>query len=130
MDAINFKFSCRKGILYKTYFGSISLGDIITSWLEVINSDILTEKLHGFVLDYRKAHFDFHHSRHVEIADFYRQHPTVFEGKRIAYVTSSPDDIVFPILIQIQDDGYESMPFSTIEAAVEWVCDTMPVLKF
>ncbi|MGQ8336789.1 hypothetical protein ACUNWD_09580 [Sunxiuqinia sp. A32] len=40
---------------------------------------------------------------------------------KIAIVTESPKDIVIPTLVQNEDDGYLSRPFSSIEAAIKWV---------
>ena len=121
MDVTNSEFCYDGRILYKRYFGLISLEDIMNSWLRAMNENLIPQDAVGFVLDYRKAHFNFDPRRHTELTDFYKKHSKVFSSRRIAFVTVNPDDIVYPILIQTQDNGYESRPFSTMEAAVDWV---------
>lgn len=129
MDVINSEFYYKGKILFKRYYGYISLEDIKDSWLRAMNERLIPKEALGFVLDYREAHFNFDPRRHTELTDFYREYSNVFSKKRIAFVTESPDDIVYPILIQTQDNGYESRPFSTIEAAVDWVSSGIKISK-
>lgn len=129
MDVINSEFTYEERILYKRYYGLISLEDIKMSWLKAMNENLIPEDTLGFVLDYRKAHFNFDPRRHTELTDFYKEHKKVFFQKRIAFVTENPDDIVFPLLIQTLDCGYESRPFSTMDAAVKWVSNGVTVIK-
>ncbi|WP_319478895.1 hypothetical protein [uncultured Draconibacterium sp.] len=121
MDEENFKYEYKDCIVLKSYFGLIAVNDVKKSWLYAIEKNLFPTDTIGFVLDYRDAHFDIEPGRHVEIPEFYRQHPEVFENKRIAIITENPDDIVYPMLIRLQDKGYESRPFSTMDAAVQWV---------
>lgn len=127
MDVINSEFYFEGRILYKRYYGLISLENIMQSWLKAMNENLIPQDALGFVLDYRKAHFNFDPRRHTELTDFYREHSKVFSNRRIAFVTVSPDDIVYPILIQTQDNGFESRPFSTMEAATDWVSSGVKV---
>ena len=58
---------------------------------------------------------------HAEIANFYKKHIDIFGNFKIAIVTEEPKDIVIPILVESLDEGYTSCPFSTLEAAINWV---------
>ena len=117
----SFEFNPRIRILFKYYYGLISVEDIKNSWIDAIAKKQVPDNVRGFVLDYRKAHFDLDPRRHIEISAFYKENLRVFGGKRIAIVCESPNDIVIPILFQTKDFGYESMPFSTMKAAENWV---------
>nr|WP_321357795.1 hypothetical protein [uncultured Draconibacterium sp.] len=121
MEVEKFKYEYKDCIVFKSYFGLITVDDVKKSWLDGIAKNSFPVETTGFVLDYREAHFDIEPGRHIEISTFYRQHPDIFENKRIATVTENPDDIVFPMLIRLQDRGYESRPFSTMDAAIHWV---------
>jgi len=64
----------------------------------------------------------------MEIASFYKKHPEVFGGYKIAIVTVTPRDIVIPVLVEMHDDGYRSRPFSTLDAAIFWILED-PIAK-
>lgn len=121
MDEEKFKYEYKDSIVFKSYFGLITVNDVKKSWLDAFEKKLFPEKNIGFVLDYRAAHFDIEPGRHIEIPKFYREHPDVFENKRIAVVTEKPEDVVYPMLIRLQDRDYESRPFSTMNAAINWV---------
>lgn len=121
MAKYTLEFDDKLCILFKYYWGEISLRDISASWNEIISNRLIPENTRGFILDYRNAHFNVNLEEYEAIPDFYRQHAVVFGGYRIAILTESPQDIVIPVLVHEKDYGYESQPFSTIEAAIHWV---------
>ncbi len=115
------KYEFKDGIVFKNYLGMVTIEDVINTWIDAIEQNSFPIDTIGFVLDYRNAQFDIKPGRHIEIPEFYQQYPDVFYGRRIAIITVRPEDVVYPMLIRTQDKGYESMPFSTMEAAVDWV---------
>ncbi|AOW19856.1 hypothetical protein [Urechidicola croceus] len=117
----DFKFDKSTGILFKYYYGKISIETLITSWEENFNSDILKNDIKGFILDYTNASLEMDISEHLKIVQFYKSNLTIFGNYKIAVITNNPKDIVIPILVQSKDEGYASKPFSTIEGAIEWV---------
>lgn len=123
MDAEKFKYEYKDCIVFKSYFGLITVNDVKESWLYAIEKDIFPAETIGFVLDYRAAQFDIEPGQHVEIPEFYQQNPNVFGNKRIAIVTVNPEDVVYPMLIRLLDQGYESRPYSTMDAAIQWVLE-------
>lgn len=122
-DKLKFKyeFDAEFEILFKNYHGNISIEDIIDSWDYALAYNIIPKNNKGFILDYRDASFSFDTSDYEKIPQYYRQHPDIFRNHKIAIVTENPKDIVIPILVRRQDDGYESKPFSTLGAAIEWI---------
>jgi hypothetical protein len=121
----NYKYQFDKdsGILYKFYYGVITLEDIYTSWDYAIANDQIPSETKGFILDYRKASLDIEIFEYSKIADYYRMHIEIFKDKKIAIVTESVQDIVIPILVETKDQGYKSRPFSKLEPAIKWVLD-------
>lgn len=113
-------------ILFKTYYGLVTIEDINASWEYAFENDLIPKEKIGFVLDYRNAHFNIDAKRHSEIADFYKKHIDIFGGYNIAIVTQEPKDIVIPVLVEMHDNGYTSRPFSTLEAAIAWVLVESP----
>jgi hypothetical protein len=116
-----YTFDDESGILYKNYFGDITIEDIIASWEDAFEHHRIPKNTHRFILDYRQASIRIKSTKHTEISDFYKQHPEFFKNARIAVVTHDPKDTVVTILVHEKDDGYYSLPFSTVEAAREWV---------
>ena len=120
-DKVKYRFDDTTGIFYKYYFGTITLDDIFTSWTDAISNNIIPKNTKGFILDYTKANFDLEFDELDKIAEYYRQHLDIFGNKKIAVLTQSVRDIVYPILVEKKDSGYSSRPFYTLEAAIEWV---------
>jgi hypothetical protein len=120
-EKVKYKFDDSNGILYKYYFGTITLDDIFASWNDAISNNIISKDTKGFILDYTKANFDIEFNELNKIPEYYKQHLDIFGNKKIAIITQSAKDIVFPILVEKKDSGYSSRPFYTLEAAIEWV---------
>lgn len=123
MDFKKFKyqFDSSSGILYKFYFGEITMADIESSWEYAFENNLIPKETKGFILDYRSATFKIEIDDHVLIADFYKNHIDVFGNQKIGVITEDPRDVIIPILVESKDDGYHSRPFSTLEAAINWV---------
>lgn len=120
-EKYKYRFDGSLGVLFKYYYGNIDLADIITSWEYAFENNLIPKETKGFILDYRKATFKMEIEKHTSIADFYKNHIDVFGNFKIAILTEEPRDVVIPILVESQDEGYFSRPFSTLEAAIGWV---------
>ena len=120
-DKFKYVYDPSTRILYKYYYGAITLKDICSSWDYAISNKIIPEGTRSFILDYRDAYFDMKLKEHRGIADYYKKHLDVFGNCKIAIITQTPEDVVIPTLVELIDDGYYSQPFYTLEAAVNWV---------
>ena len=116
-----YNFDESNGVMYKRYFGPITLEDISSSWLFAFENNLIPKNVTGFILDYSNAIFNIDIGTHNKIAEFYKDHLKVFGGKKIAIVATIPKNVVVPILVKTKDEGYSSEPFSTFEAALSWV---------
>lgn len=108
-------------ILFKYYYGPITLEDIYSSWDYAIENDLIPKETKGFILDYREANFTLKPNEFPEIANYYKNHLAVFKGLKIAILSQNPRDVVIPTLVQTKDEGYESRPFYTLDAALDWI---------
>ncbi|MBN2349523.1 MAG: hypothetical protein JXJ22_11820 [Bacteroidales bacterium] len=117
----HYEFDPATGILFKYYYGVISIEDLSSSWEYAFEKKLIPKEVKGFILDYRKATFNIKANEYKEIPKFYKKHIDIFRNFKIAIITQDPKDVVIPMLVKTEDDGYFSRPFSTIEAAVEWV---------
>lgn len=108
-------------ILFKYYHGLIDFEDITTSWEYAFENDLIPKDVKGFVLDYRDSHFNIKAKEFLAISNFYKKHLDIFGNLKIAIITEDPNDIVIPMLLKTEDEGYSSRPFSTMESAIYWV---------
>ncbi len=122
-DKFKYHYDSTLGILFKTYYGLISIEDIESSWEYAFKKGLIHKEIKGFILDYRESGFNITPNQSSAIADFYKKHIDIFGGYRIAVLTENPKDIVIPTLVEMQDEGYSSKPFSTLKAAIDWVLD-------
>lgn len=120
-EKYKYQFDSSLGILYKYYYGLITIEDIEASWNYAFENNLIPKQVKGFILDYRNSNFNIDIKEHVAIVDFYKKHLDIFGGFKIAIITSESKDIVIPILVRAKDKGYVSKPFSTLNAAINWV---------
>ena len=120
-DKFRYEFDPATGIMFKIYLGPVTLADINESWIYAFENGLIPKETIGFVLDYRQAYFKLIDEVHAGIPVFYRKHLDIFGGKKIAIITESAKDIIVPILVEQEDFGYQSRPFSTKQAAIAWV---------
>jgi hypothetical protein len=117
----SYSFDAESGILFKRYFGNITIEIIKESWLKAFENNLIPDDVKGFILDYTQGTFDFPLQDFQKISAFYREHLDVFDGLRVGIVTHNPKDQIVPKLVAMEDQGYHSKEFSTMEAAVAWV---------
>ena len=120
-EKFSFHFSSSLGIFFKHYYGNITLDDIYSSWKYVIDNHLIPSETKGFILDYRDATLDFPPKQHSAISDFYKSHLEVFGNLKIAILTDNPQNVVVSVLVESEDEGYHSRPFTTMQAAIVWV---------
>lgn len=115
------KYNTDYKIFYKIYYGPITIKDIYSTWDEIINENFIPLNTTRFILDYSCANFNFPVSDHHLIPEYYKDNIDTFINSKIAVLTQNPKDIVIPILVMEKDKGYTSKPFSTEEAALNWL---------
>ncbi|MBK7630567.1 MAG: hypothetical protein IPJ23_07685 [Ignavibacteriales bacterium] len=121
VNKFKYQYDSSTGILFKYYYGPITIEDIHSSWDYAINNNLIPKGTRSFVLDYTAASFDIKVKEHTKIAEYYRNHLEVFKNCKIAIITQTPKDVVIPALVETIDEGYYSKPFYTLEAAIDWV---------
>ena len=120
-EKFKYSFDESTEILFKYYYGDITLNDISSSWDFAIEKGLIPANTKGFIIDYRKAKFKMDLNETNGIADYYHHHLEIFGDKKIAIITISPDQVIIPSLVELKDDGYSSRPFYTLKAALSWV---------
>jgi hypothetical protein len=116
-----FSFDNSRRIFYKYYSGIVSYNDFESSWLYIIQNQFIPIEARGILLDYREAMVKSPIEEALRISTFFSVNLQIFKNKKIAFVTSTPEQIVLPVLINEYGSSYQSRPFSTIEAAESWI---------
>ncbi len=114
-------YDSERGIYFKHYSGEVYIEDVFKTWEEKIRNDISGRGIKKFVVDYKKASIKFPSGRATDIADFYKKHDDVFRDSKIAMVMESPDQVVFPHLVEMQNVSFIIRTFYTMEAALQWL---------
>jgi hypothetical protein len=109
------------GIFYKHFYGTITVEDVIKSWDEAMRDNIIPNGTKRFIINFLNGHAAYKAENTKLLENFYQNHAELFKGVRIAIVTIIPEDIIVPMLMKRESGLYCLAPFSTIEAAVDWV---------
>lgn len=120
-EKFKYHFENKRRILYKHYFGEITIEDIQTSWDNAKEQNLIPDGTMRFLLDYREATFKMDYREYPKIVEYYRNNMEIFRNSKIAVLTQSEKDIIIPTLVEVKDFGYKSKPFYTEKAAVYWL---------
>lgn len=104
-----------------SYNGVVTINDIQKQWSEALDQKLIQNQVLGFIVDCRNAILNFHVDETINLSNFFKKNICYFMNKRFAYITQSPEQVVFPILLQEEATDYEARPFSTPEAALLWI---------
>ncbi|UCH15424.1 MAG: hypothetical protein JSV22_05515 [Bacteroidales bacterium] len=116
-----YKFDKSTGILYKYYHGHVNLKVITSSWQYAFDNNIIPKNVKGFILDFRDATLKMNIKETSRIADFYGQHSNVFKNKKVGLIMQEPEQVVFPIAIELENIEFFPRPFYTETAAIKWI---------
>lgn len=118
-----FEYDPEKKIVYKRHFGSISKEDIFNSWDHAIAQKLIPLETSGFIVDFRNAHLGIKMMDVKAIPHYFDLHSDIFGGKKMAVIVNTPEEIVFPVVIEHAKKSYFLKPFSTEEAALKWILE-------
>lgn len=111
-------------IFYKIYTGVIKIDDVFESWEESIRISEIPAGTKRFLISYKDARISFASSKAHDIADFYKRNDHIFGISKIAMVMETPDQIVFPYLVEMEKVNFKVRSFYTMEAAIYWLMET------
>ena len=120
-EMLNCRYDAETGIFYKYYSGKVELDDIIHSWNEIIENDLIPEGTKRFLLDYSKANYASAPDTARQIAQFYTEHKDIFSGAQIALIMQRPDQVIFPVLVDAECPFMSVKPFYSFEGALYWL---------
>ncbi len=108
-----------KGIMIRKFYGKIEVDDIINSFIYIIDNKLFKDDCIGVISDFCNAAIDMEAKDFKEVINYIKQN-SKFNNMKFATVVDTPNKSIFPLLAQTELD-VQVRPFSTIEAAKEWI---------
>jgi len=108
-------------ILVREISGKVSFMDIFNSWQSLVKDGWLNTSLVGIINDFRDMELDAKVSDVKEVLKLIEKNYDVFKGIKIAVVVDSYKNIVFPMMVEKLSKRVKIKPFSTFEAAEDWI---------
>lgn len=118
---MDYWYDKKNGVFYKVQKGEVCFEDMIDSWNDIIGKNKIPDNTNKFILDYLQARHNISTDEIAKIIKFYRAYNHVFENAKIAFITNDPDQTTLPILINNEIASISFKPFSTKEAAINWL---------
>lgn len=118
---ISIRYTDDDKILVREARGRVTFPDIYKSWQELITSGRLNDSLIGIINDFRELELDVTINDVNDILELIDENFDFFKNIKIAVVVDSYKNIVFPMIVEKISKKARIKPFSTIEAAEDWV---------
>ncbi len=111
-----------KRILCRKFSENASIKDVISSFEEIMNNQMLSDNTIGIITDLRGVRFDINPSVFKRVSKFLKLHPELY-NYRLAAITETPKQVVMVILANNVSSKLKAKPFSTFDAALAWIVE-------
>jgi hypothetical protein len=109
-------------ILRREFSEDASVEDVIASFEEILDKDMLAGKTFGIITDLRGVKFDVNPKVLKKVSDFFKRNPEYYKYK-LAALTDSPKQVVLASIVGKLSSKLRVKPFSTYEASVKWMIE-------
>jgi len=109
------------GILVREARGKVTFDELYVSWKDMITTEKLNASLFGIINDFRELEIDAKISDVNNILKLIDENIDVFKEIKIAVVVDSYKNIVFPMMVEKISKKAQIKPFSTFDAARDWI---------
>jgi hypothetical protein len=107
-------------VLIRKFHGRVSVTEIISSWEYLIKNKLLTENHIGVINNLIDCKLEMDKDCFRQLIEYLKKNPIFFKIK-LAVICDTPEKIVFPKIGERTIKELQIKPFSTYEAAVNWV---------
>jgi len=101
-------------ILYREFTEDVSVEDLLISFKEILDKDMLIGKTCGVLTDLRGVKFEINPSVFKQVSSFLKSYPELYSYK-LAVITKTPKQVVMVILANNVSSKLNAKPFSTYE---------------
>lgn len=107
-------------VLLRKFSGKVRLDDIMASWEQLQEQGKFNDEIKGVLNDLNDCELDLD-MQEFKLLIQYMNGNAHFKGLKLAVVTNSPQQIVFPTLAETINKELTIRPFSTIQSAIDWI---------
>ncbi len=107
-------------ILVREFKGDVDVDQIIASWEYLLSCGKLTVKVRGVINDLSNCNLIMDLVSFKKLAGYLKR-TEEFKSLKLAVVSNSPKNVVFPFIGETQIIELMIRPFSTETAAVNWI---------
>ena len=115
------KYIDDNSILLRKVRGKAEFHEIYCSWNDMIKNGEIKPDIKGIINDFHNSELIMNIADVKKLIDLFEENYNIFGGKKIAVVVDSYKNIVFPMVGQKFASKMEVRPFSTFDAAYDWV---------
>ncbi len=108
-------------ILVREIRGKANFDEIYCSWKNLIENNDFNPSVIGMINDFRGIELDVKISDVNKIKILLEDNPQIFKSMKIAVFVDSFKNIVFPMVVEKLSKKATVRPFSTFEAAHDWI---------
>jgi radical SAM superfamily enzyme len=109
-----------ESILIRRFIGKVSIEDIINSWEYLNKNKLINDKIKGVINNLSCCELIFDMENFNDLLNYLNKHDYIKKIK-LAVISDSPKTIIFPFIGEEQERELKIKPFSTTEAAVNWI---------
>lgn len=111
-----------KNIYVREFKGMVDVSEIIASWEDLLNNKLITKHIKGIINDLTECELRMDMDSFHNLIVYLKGHDE-FSKIKLAVISGDPKIIVFPTLGEQDAKGLKIKPFTTEEAAVEWIME-------
>jgi len=109
-----------EAILIRKFCGKVTVDDIIASWEYLLSNNLIKKELKGVINNLFECDLEMDLDSFDTLITYLLAHPE-FSDLKLAVVCDSPKKIIFPMMGENQVTELKIKPFSTVEAAINWI---------
>lgn len=111
-----------ESILIRDLIGDVGVTEIIDSWENLIAGNFLKPGIRGVMNDLTECNLQLSSTSFTTLTDYLKS-KAVFRGLKLAVICDCLKNIVFPTMGENFVSELKIRPFSTLQAAVNWILE-------
>lgn len=109
-----------ESILIRNFIGKVDVNNIIDSWEYLHKNKLIDKNIKGIIKNLTGCELIMDMESFKILIAYLKKDDSIKKIK-LAVISDIPETIVFPFLGENQENELKIKPFSTMEAAVDWI---------
>ncbi len=117
---VDYNYNEKDQILIRTFSGTIQISDMLSSWVKTIYHKLTLYECKGIITDFMQANINIEVDEIEVLEKLFLDNYETLKHIKIAQITDSTK-VILPLLFKNKHPEFQLCPFSTKEAAYNWV---------